>query len=233
MLTEVSMSDSAPAGTHLLSGLPAQISADLFEKSRTLQLAADAVLFLEGDRGDGCYRIDRGLLKVSVISSTGGERILAILGPGAVVGELSILDELPRSASVTAIRDSQLSFISRQQFAAVAKAHPEIYRHITNLLAARLRDTNMVVAAASFLPLKGRVARALIDLATAFGEDVGGNRTLIRQKISQSDVAAMAGIARENVSRILNEWIRNKIISRVSGYYCLDNKPELEEAAKL
>jgi CRP/FNR family transcriptional regulator, cyclic AMP receptor protein len=188
-----------------------QISADLFEKSRTLQLAADAVLFLEGDRGDGCYRVDRGLLKVSVISSTGGERILAILGPGAVVGELSILDELPRSASVTAIRDSQLSFISRQQFAAVAKAHPEIYRHITNLLAARLRDTNMVVAAASFLPLKGRVARALIDLATAFGEDVGGNRTLIRQKISQSDVAAMAGIARENVSRILNEWIRNKI----------------------
>jgi CRP/FNR family transcriptional regulator, cyclic AMP receptor protein len=227
------MSDSAPAGTHLLSRLPAQISADLFEKSRTLQLAADAVLFLEGDRGDGCYRVDRGLLKVSVISSTGGERILAILGHGAVVGELSILDELPRSASVTAIRDSQLSFISRQQFAAVAKAHPEIYRHITNLLAARLRDTNMVVAAASFLPLKGRVARALIDLATAFGEDVGGNRTLIRQKISQSDVAAMAGIARENVSRILNEWIRNKIISRVSGYYCLDNKPELEEAAKL
>jgi CRP/FNR family transcriptional regulator, cyclic AMP receptor protein len=233
MQTEGSMSDSAPAGTHLLSRLPAQISADLFEKSRTLQLAADAVLFLEGDRGDGCYRVDRGLLKVSVISSTGGERILAILGPGAVVGELSILDELPRSASVTAIRDSQLSFISRQQFAAVAKAHPEIYRHITNLLAARLRDTNMVVAAASFLPLKGRVARALIDLATAFGEDVGGNRTLIRQKISQSDVAAMAGIARENVSRILNEWIRNKIISRVSGYYCLDNKPELEEAAKL
>lgn len=227
------MGDSAPAGTHLLSGLPPQISADLFEKSRVLQLAADAVLFLEGDQGDGCYRVDRGLLKVSVISSTGGERILAILGPGAVVGELSILDELPRSASVTAIRDSQLSFISRQQFAAVAKAHPEIYRHITNLLAARLRDTNMVVAAASFLPLKGRVARALIDLATAFGEEVGGNRTLIRQKISQSDVAAMAGIARENVSRILNEWIRNKIISRVSGYYCLDNKPELEEAAKL
>jgi CRP-like cAMP-binding protein len=168
-----------------------------------------------------------------VISSTGGERILAILGPGAVVGELSIIDELPRSASVTAIRDSQLSFISRQQFAVAAKTHPEVYRHITTLLAARLRDTNNVVAAASFLPLKGRVARALVDLASAFGEDVGGNRILIRQKISQSDVAAMAGIARENVSRILNEWMREKLISRVSGYYCLDNTAELEKAAKL
>jgi CRP/FNR family transcriptional regulator, cyclic AMP receptor protein len=227
------MGASARAGTHLLSRLPTQISAELFEKARPVHLAADSSLFLEGDPGDGCYRVEQGLLKVSVISSTGGERILAILGPGAVVGELSILDELPRSASVTAIRDSQLSFISRRQFAAVANTHPEVYRHITNLLAARLRDTNTVVAAASFLPLKGRVARALVDLASAFGEELGNNRILIRQKISQSDVAAMAGIARENVSRILNEWIRTKLISRVSGYYCLENKAALEEAAKL
>lgn len=227
------MGVSARAGSHLLSGLPEPISTDLFEKARPLQLAADKVLFLEGDPGDGCYRVEQGLLKVSFISSAGSERILAILGPGAVVGELAILDELPRSASVTAIRDSQLRFVSRQQFAQVAKSHPEIYRHITGLLATRLRDTNMAVAAASFLPLKGRVARALVDLADAFGEDVGGKRVLIRQKISQSDVAAMAGIARENVSRILNEWIREKLLSRVSGYYCLENRAALDKAAKL
>jgi CRP/FNR family cyclic AMP-dependent transcriptional regulator len=227
------MGVSARAGTHLLSGLPEPISTELFEKARLVQLAADKVLFLEGDPGDGCYRVEEGLVKVSFISSTGGERILAILGRGAVVGELAILDELPRSASVTAIRDSQLRFVSRQQFAAVAKSHPEIYRHITGLLASRLRDTNLAVAAASFLPLKGRVARALVDLAEAFGEDVGGKRILIRQKISQSDVAAMAGIARENVSRILNEWIREKLLSRVSGYYCLENKAALDKVAKL
>ena len=227
------MGISARAGSHLLSGLPEPISTELFEKARIIQLAADKVLFLEGDPGDGCYRVEDGLLKVSFISSTGSERILAILGRGAVVGELAILDELPRSASVTAIRDSQLRFVSRQQFSLVAKSHPEIYRHITSLLAARLRDTNMAVAAASFLPLKGRVARALIDLADAFGEDVGSKRILIRQKISQSDVAAMAGIARENVSRILNEWIREKLLSRVSGYYCLENKAALDKVAKL
>jgi CRP/FNR family cyclic AMP-dependent transcriptional regulator len=227
------MGVSARAGAHLLSGLPEPISTELFEKARPIQLAADKVLFLEGDPGDGCYRVEAGLVKVSFISSTGGERILAILGPGAVVGELAILDELPRSASVTAIRDSQLRFVSRQQFAAVAKSHPEIYRYITGLLASRLRDTNLAVAAASFLPLKGRVARALVDLAEAFGEDVGGKRILIRQKISQSDVAAMAGIARENVSRILNEWIREKLLSRVSGYYCLENKAALDKVAKL
>jgi CRP/FNR family transcriptional regulator, cyclic AMP receptor protein len=90
------------------------------------------------------------------------------------------------------------------------------------VLAKRLRDTNNTVAAASFLTLKGRVARALINLADAFGNDVGGGRIVIRQKVSQSDLAAMAGIARENVSRILNEWMRGAVVTRVSAYYCLE-----------
>jgi CRP-like cAMP-binding protein len=68
----------------------------------------------------------------------------------------------------------------------------------------------------------------MLDLSEAFGQDVGQGRILIRQKISQSDVAAMAGIARENVSRILNDWIRDKLVSRLAGYYCLENKARLE-----
>ena len=78
------------------------------------------------------------------------------------------------------------------------------------LLVRRLRDTNNVVAAMSFLPLKGRVAHALLSLAEAFGNDVGSGRILIRQKVTQSDLAAMTGIARENVSRVLNDWVRHQ-----------------------
>jgi CRP-like cAMP-binding protein len=131
------------------------------------------------------------------------------------------------------VRDSELSFISRAAFEAFAEQHPEIYKHLVTLLASRLRDTDGVLAAESFLPLKGRVARALLDLAEAFGQDVGQNRILIRQKVSQSDVAAMAGIARENASRILNDWIRSKLVSRLSGYYCLENKARLERESAL
>ena len=90
-----------------------------------------------------------------------------------------------------------------------------------------------MVAAGSFLPLKGRVARALLDLANAFGNNVGGPRIVIRQKVSQGDVAAMAGIARENVSRILNDWMRAKIITRLSGYYCLEDPKKLEHEIEL
>jgi len=70
-------------------------------------------------------------------------------------------------------------------------------------------------------------------LAEAFGQDVGKGRILIRQKVSQSDVAAMAGIARENVSRILNDWMRAKLVSRLAGYYCLENRAALESEAEM
>ncbi len=219
--------------TDLLSDLPEQLSSGLLANAKPVKLAANEILFLAGDPGDGCFRLNEGLLKVSMVSPTGAERILAILGPGSIVGDMAMIDGRPRSASVSALRDCKLSFVSRSAFEAVAEKNPEIYKHLLSLLAARLRDTDQVVAAGTFLPVKGRVARALLDLAKAFGNDVGGGRVVIRQKLSQSDVAAMAGIARENVSRILNEWMRLKLVTRLSGYYCIENKPQLEKELKL
>lgn len=213
---------------NLLSDLPDRLSSGLLASAALRRLAKDEVLFLAGDPGDGFYRLDDGLLKISIASATGAERILAILGPGAIVGDLAIIDGLPRSATVTALRECQLRFVSRTAFEAFANKEPEIYKHFLKVLASRLRDTDQIVAAGSFLPLKGRVARALLDLANAFGHKVGGNRVVIRQKVSQSDLAAMAGIARENVSRIMNDWMRAKTITRLSGYYCLEDPAKLE-----
>lgn len=198
-----------------------------------MKLGADEVLFLAGDAGDGCYRVEDGLLKVTMVSRGGTERILAFLGAGAIVGELSIIDSLPRSASVIAVRPSALSFLSRAAFDDFANRHPEIYKSLVTLIAGRLRETDAALAAGSFLPLRGRVACTLLELADEFGQDVGSGRIVIRQKIGQSDLAAMAGIARENVSRILNDWKRRKLVSRLSGYYCLENRTELQNEAEL
>ena len=95
---------------NLLSDLPDRLFSALMAKAKPRQLTRDEVLFIAGDPGDGFYRLDDGLLKVSIASATGAERILAILGPGSIVGDLSIIDGLPRSASVTALRDCKLSF---------------------------------------------------------------------------------------------------------------------------
>jgi CRP-like cAMP-binding protein len=218
----------APRATTFLSDLPDKLATGLLAGATPRRLDADEVLFLAGDPGDGLYRLDEGLLKVSITSASGAERILAILGPGAIVGDLAIIDGLPRSASVTALRECKLQFLSRAAFEKFAAKEPAIYKYLLNVMAARLRDTDQIVAAGSFLPLKGRVARALMDLAHAFGNDVGKGRVVIRQKVSQGDLAAMAGIARENVSRIMNDWMRAKIVTRLSGYYCLEDTAKLK-----
>ena len=112
-----------PSPANLLSVFPEKLAARLFANAKPVKLAADEVLFLAGDPGDGCYRVEQGLLKVSMIAPSGAERILAIVGPGAIVGELSTIDGLPRSASVAAVRDSELTFVSRAAFQAFADEH--------------------------------------------------------------------------------------------------------------
>ena len=129
--TGLPMVKPVPRPESLLAGLPAELAQSLFAKARPVSLAASETLFVAGDEGDGCYRVEEGLLKASVAAPTGGERILAILGPGAVVGELSMIDKGPRSASVTALRDSKLSFVGRAAFDAFGQSSPEFYRHMT------------------------------------------------------------------------------------------------------
>jgi CRP/FNR family transcriptional regulator, cyclic AMP receptor protein len=199
----------------------------------TDNLAAGQILFRAGSPGEGCDRVEDGLLKVMIVSSSGAERILVFLGPGAIVGELSTIDGLPRSATVMAMRDATLSSLSRAEFEAFSEEHPEVYKSLVKILAQRLRETDTVVAASSFLSPKGRVARTMLELAGHFGQEVGPGRIVIRQKIKQNDLAAMAGIARENVTRVLNDWQRRKVLSRLSGYYCVEDKTQLEHQAKL
>jgi CRP/FNR family transcriptional regulator, cyclic AMP receptor protein len=132
------------------------------------------------------------------------------------------------------VRDATLSCLSRTAFETFAEKHPELYKSLVGLLAKRLRETNTVIAAGSFLSLEGRVARTMLELAEHFGQEVGSGRIVIRQKITQNDLAAMAGVARETVTRTLNDWQREKLVTCMSrGYYCLENKAQLEHKVKL
>jgi CRP/FNR family transcriptional regulator, cyclic AMP receptor protein len=225
--------DQQHSNQGILSRLPELLFKSLFSHATTVKLKTDQVLFLVGDNGDGCYRVEDGLLKVTMISRDGDERILAFLGPGAIVGEMSIIDQLPRCASVIAVRASVLSFLNRIDFVDFAKNHSQVYESLLTLLAGRLRETDTTIAAGTFLPLRGRVACTLLELAQEFGQDVGSGRIVIHQKISQTDLAAMAGIARESVNRILSDWKRRKLVTQLSGYFCIENKAHLLNEAHL
>ena len=216
----------------ILPRLPENLSSQLFVGAACRHLEAGESLFVAGDPGDGCYRLEQGLVKVIVTSPQGEDRILAILGPGAIVGELSVIDGGPRSASVVAVKPSELSFVSRAVFTECAKHHPEIYHYLVDVLAARLRETDEALVAASFLTVKSRLARALLELAKFLGEEGASGCVWIRHKVSQSDLAAMAGVARENVSRALSDWKRCELVTRSNGYYCLHDVATLQRTAE-
>jgi CRP/FNR family cyclic AMP-dependent transcriptional regulator len=208
---------------NVLSEIPEALLSELFEDAIAQNLRDGEALFRAGDVGDGCYRIKTGLVKIVVASQHGEERIISLLGPDTIVGELSMIDGRPRSASVIAIADCSLSFVSRAKFEKYTEAHPELTSYLVRTLARRLREADDALAAATFLSVKGRLARALLNLAEYVGEDNGGGRIQLRHKISQGDLAAMAGVARENVSRTLSEWRKRDIVTRSSDYYCIND----------
>ena len=211
---------------NVLSELPETLLSELFEDADAHNLRDGEALFRAGDVGDGCYRIQTGLVKIVVASQQGEERIISLLGPNALVGELSIIDGKPRSASVVAIADCSLCFVSQARFQKYTEAHPEITGYLVRTLARRLRDADDALAAATFLSVKGRLARALLSLAEYVGRENGG-QILLGHKISQGDLAAMAGVARENVSRTMSEWRKRDIVTRSIDYYCINDPKAL------
>ena len=127
----------------LLSALPPALAAALLAKARPVRIAAGTRLFAADEPGNGCYQVNRGLLKVTVMVAE-NERILTVAGPGSIIDELSLVDGGPRSVSVTAVKESQLSFISKTHFEWFSAQYPEVYRHLLPLLAQRLRDATAV-----------------------------------------------------------------------------------------
>jgi CRP-like cAMP-binding protein len=197
--------------------------ASLAEGTQVLHVAAGRTIFRKGDAANGCYLVLEGAVKVTSPAPGGQETLLAILGKGDLVGEMALLDGLPRSATVTAIRASALRHISAYIFDRLSRADIELARQLLRVMAARLRQRNEAQALQQ-APLRVRLARTFVHLAERFGEGLPDGRTLIRLKVSQADLGHMVGAARENVNRQLTEWRRDGVLARISGYYCLNDR---------
>src|SRR5262249_2914589 len=125
----------------ILSSLPPQMTRQLFACASKCAAKAGEALFVAGDRGDGCYRVEQGLVKITVTSDRGEERIIALVGAGEIIGELCLIDHQPRSASAIALCDSTFRRVTRQAFEDCTKDDPETYKDLAAILAARLRET--------------------------------------------------------------------------------------------
>ncbi len=163
------------------------------------------LIIFEDDVGNNLFVIKKGRVKISHISSEGGEAILAILGPGDFFGELSVIDGLGRSASVTSIDDVELIMLQRSDFMELLERIPKIAITLLKELASRIRKSDSHIRSLSLLDAKGRVASTLIRLAEDIGK-IKQDRIVIEELPLQRDLASIAGTSRETISRVIKKF---------------------------
>ncbi|CUS82609.1 Crp/Fnr family transcriptional regulator [Candidatus Kryptonium thompsonii] len=170
-----------------------------------------SVILMEDEIGSALFIIIDGKVKVSRLDETGKEVILSILGPGEVFGEMSLLDGMKRSATVSALTDTEVLIIYRDDFLNLLNKHPQIAISLLKELTQRLRKADMQIKSLSLKDAQGRVGCVLIMLADDFGKMYKGH-VIVEGLPTQQDLANMAGTSRETVSRILSKFEKMGLI---------------------
>lgn len=173
----------------------------------------DRIILIEEESGNTLFIIQKGRVKVSRISDDGREVILSILHMGDFFGELSLIDGKARSASVTAIEDSEIFLLRRGDFLGVLEDYPQISISLLKELAARIRKSDTQIKSLSLQDAMGRVASSLIMLAEDSGRSLK-NQVVIPKIPLQQDLANMAGTSRETISRVFRYFEDEKLIER-------------------
>ncbi len=173
---------------------------------REREYPKNSVILFEDDPGDALYIVSSGQVKVVLIGEDGREVILSVLGDGDFFGEMSLIDDEPRSAHVIAMKDSQLLVLRRDDFQARLGESPTIALKLLKVLVQRLRRADEKIGGLVLLDVNGRVAQLLLDLA----EESGGPR--ITRRLTHHTIAQMIGSSRETVSRAMRELVEKGTI---------------------
>lgn len=195
----------------LFAALTPEAVATLEQHSAVRNFRKNTVVIQKGDESSTLYAVVEGRLKVSIADNEGKEVILNTLGPGDHFGELAILGEGPRTATVITLEDSRLLTMSRSAFLDCLAKHPDIALALIRHLADRVAQLTEQVASLALRDVYSRVRETLTANAV---EEEG---KLVTGRFTQSEIAQMVGSSREMVSRIFKEL-------REGGYISLDDK---------
>ncbi|HMV62085.1 MAG TPA: Crp/Fnr family transcriptional regulator [Rhodocyclaceae bacterium] len=186
----------------LFAGLDEAQMQSLVDRSRLRSFVASTVVVNEGDEGGSMYVVQSGSLKAYLTDKTGREVTLSLLDEGDYFGELALLDDAPRSASVAAVTRSELLQVPRSAFLALIEEHPASMQVVIRNLVARIRALSDNVRSLALEDVFRRVTRAFETLAV----ERDGQR-LIERRLTQQDVASLVGASREMINRVLRELV--------------------------
>ncbi|MHB8185539.1 MAG: Crp/Fnr family transcriptional regulator [Dermatophilaceae bacterium] len=189
----------------LFAALDDEAAGALMETMTASHLERGDILFREGDRGDRLYVIGEGKIKLGRTSADGRENLLAVLGPGEMFGELSLFDPGARTATATAVAETQLIALGHDDLNAFLSGRPAVAATLLAALARRLRRTNEALADLVFTDVPGRVAKALLDLSNRFGRPAEDG-VLVPHDLTQEELAQLVGASRETVNKALADF---------------------------
>jgi len=200
------MEDSIIARIPLFERMSPEEREELRGMMSQTTLRRGEVLFNEGDSGDRLYILLTGKVKLGHTSVDGRENLLAVLGPGEVVGELTLFAPGPRSTTATAVATTELLALEHNQLMGFIDSHPTLAKDMLRALAVRLRRTNIALADLVFSDVPGRVAKALLDLAERFGAPTEDG-IHVPHDLTQEELAQLVGASRETINKSLAEFV--------------------------
>jgi len=206
------------AKVQIFSGLTEKELSFLAQRVAVRHCSSGAIVFSEGEQCSGLYVVESGHVRIFKSSPSGREQVLSIEGPGSSVAELPVFDGGSYPASVVAIDEATLLFVSKQDFQALCLAHPEVGLKVLRVVGGRLRRLVGIIEELSFTTVRHRLASLLLRLAQKDGTRMGEGIE-VTLPASQQELAAQIGTVRELVSRNLNrlqaEGVLNLDVRRV------------------
>jgi len=194
------------AAAHILLGHLEPHELDrLMQFARNQRHAAGEVIFRKGDPGISMMSVIEGRVKISVASPDGKEAVLAVLGPGEVLGEMAIIEDKDRSADATALEACELLVLQKRDFIPFLERNPAISIRLLRILCERLRRTSALVEDRAFLSLPARLAKTLLDIADNNGHETADG-TRVDFNMSQKIFRGLMGASRESVNKQLHAW---------------------------
>jgi len=180
----------------------------------------NSMVFQEGEIGDSLYVILSGKVKISLFDDEGKEYILDVIGKEGFFGELSLIDELPRSANVITTENSEFLVIHRRDFVRLLLENPAISISILKTLSRRMRSADERIKGLAFLSVEGRVLKYLLDIGEQSGLRLK-DHIIIENGPTQIEIANSCGSTRETVSRAIKSLIKKGDISARKRQYTL------------
>ena len=194
--------------------------------ARSQHHPAGEVIFRKGDPGISMMSIVDGRVKISVTSPDGKEAVLAVLGPGEVLGEMAILEDKDRSADATALDACELLVLQKRDFIPFLERNPAISIRLLRILCERLRRTSALVEDRTFLSLPARLAKTLLDLADSAGHETTEG-TRVDFNMSQKSFGGLMGASRESVNKQLHAWQAEGLLTIGRGFVVLARPEDL------